>query len=175
MNWKAIRVLSLMAVVSAGLIAVFFVGRPFTHKVVVKAYFSDGMDLREGAPVRMAGVDIGHVRTVRVRPELRESPVEITMVLAPSYQIQIPNDSVATLSTAGLLGATYVTLDISSAIGPPVQSGAVIKTKASTQLSTGELLKRIDEMLQRKVCDLQQLKDALPANGGKPAASSPPK
>lgn len=173
MNWKTLRVLSLMAVVSVGLIALLFIRRPFTHKLVVKAYFSDGMDLRAGAPVRMAGVDIGHVKTVRVRPELREAPVEVTMVLAQSYQIQIPNDSAATLSTAGLLGATYVALDISSAMGPPVQSGAVIKTKASTQLSTGELLKRIDEMLQRKVCDLEQLKAALPANGGKPAASSP--
>ena len=131
------------------------------------------MDLRAGAPVRLAGVDIGYVKTVRVRPELRESPVEVTMILVPSYEIKIPNDSVATLSTAGLLGGTYVALDISNAVGPPAQANAVLKTIASKQVSTEELLKRIDEILRKKDCDIEQIKAAIAANSGKAAAGAP--
>lgn len=86
MNWKIFRVPILIAAVCAGLIALLFIGIPSRHKLVLKAYFADGIDLRAGAPVRLAGVDLGYVKTVRVRPELRECPVEVTMVLVPPYE-----------------------------------------------------------------------------------------
>jgi phospholipid/cholesterol/gamma-HCH transport system substrate-binding protein len=148
-----------------GLVALLFIERPFRHKVVLKAYFADGMDLRPGAPVRLAGIDIGSVKGVRIRPELRDAPVEVTMSHMPSYELKIPNDSTATLRTAGLLGETYVALDISKAVGPPAGTNDVVKTLASKQLNTEELLKRIDEMLEKKVCDLEQIKAAISADG----------
>jgi phospholipid/cholesterol/gamma-HCH transport system substrate-binding protein len=158
MNWKAIRVLSLITAVCAGLVALLFIGRPFSHKLILKAYFIDGRDLRPGARVRLAGVDIGSVESVRVRPELREAPVEVTMSLMPSYELRVPNDSVATLRTAGVLGGTYVGIDISSAVGPPLQANGVLKTAPTTEATAEEMLKKIDEMLKKKECDLEQLK-----------------
>lgn len=173
MNWKTFRVPILIAAVCAGLITLLFIGIPSRHKLVLKAYFADGIDLRAGAPVRLAGVDLGYVKTVRVRPELRECPVEVTMVLVPPYEIKIPNDSVATLSTAGLLGGTYVALDITNAVGPPAHANAVLKTIPFKPLSTDELLKRIDEILRKKDCDVEQIKAAIAANSGKAAAGAP--
>ena len=164
MNWKTVRVLSLIAAVSAALVALLFVERPFSHKLALKAYFADGMNLRAGARVRLAGIDIGTVKTVRVRPELRDAPVEVAMALVTSDEIKIPSDSTARLHTAGLLGDTYVALDISNAIGPPITAGAVLKTAPSKDLSTQDLLNKIDEMLSKKVCDLQQLKAAISAS-----------
>jgi phospholipid/cholesterol/gamma-HCH transport system substrate-binding protein len=110
MNWRFFRVAGLIGVVLIALIALLLVGKPFGHKLVVKAYFSDAMSLRAGAPVRLAGVDIGSVKSVRARPELKEAPAEVVMVLIPSYELKIPNDSTASLMTAGILGETYVQL-----------------------------------------------------------------
>lgn len=46
MNWKTFRVPILIAAVCAGLITLLFIGIPSRHKLVLKAYFADGIDLR---------------------------------------------------------------------------------------------------------------------------------
>jgi ABC-type transporter Mla subunit MlaD len=55
----------------------------------VKAYFTNASGLRDGANVRVAGVDVGSVKSVRVRPELKEEPVEVVMVLNPRYEVSV--------------------------------------------------------------------------------------
>ena len=130
MNSKTLRVVTLISVVVIGVIVLLLVGKPLSHNLVVNAYFKDGMGLREGAKVRLAGIDIGTVKTIRLRPEAKEAPVEVVMVLAPAYELKIPNDSTASLATAGLLGEAYVQVDASRASGvitkardcPPVSS-----------------------------------------------------
>jgi phospholipid/cholesterol/gamma-HCH transport system substrate-binding protein len=111
MSWRSIRIVALVGVVVAALVVLFLGRHPFVHKTVVKAYFSNAMNLRAGAPVRVAGVEIGAVKSVRARPEMKEAPAEVVMVLTPSYELKIPNDSVASLATAGVLGETYVEID----------------------------------------------------------------
>lgn len=88
MRWKSLR---LVALASVAVLALFLVVlKPLGHKLVVKAYFTNAMGLRAGAPVRLAGVDIGSVKTVRARPELKEAPVEVVMVLNPPYETENP-------------------------------------------------------------------------------------
>jgi ABC-type transporter Mla subunit MlaD len=64
MNLKTLRVLAVMSVVVTGVIALLVVGKPLHHNLVVKAYFKDGRGLREGAKVRLAGIDTGTVKSV---------------------------------------------------------------------------------------------------------------
>jgi ABC-type transporter Mla subunit MlaD len=71
MNLRAVRLFAVIAV-AVGLLVLFLIGKPFGHKLVVKAYFTNAMALRSGAAVRMAGVDIGSVQAVRARPEIRK-------------------------------------------------------------------------------------------------------
>jgi phospholipid/cholesterol/gamma-HCH transport system substrate-binding protein len=152
MSWRSIRIVALVGVVVAAL-AVLFLGRhPFVHKTVVKAYFSNAMNLRAGAPVRVAGVEIGAVKSVRARPEMKEAPAEVVMVLTPSYELKIPNDSVASLATAGVLGETYVEIDAAHASGAPIVTNAVLKTTPMTELSTQEMLEKFGKILSKK-CD----------------------
>ena len=164
MNWKIFRVVALVGIVSAGLIALLFVEKPLGHKLVVKSYFNDGMDLRSGARVRLAGVDVGSVKSVRVRPELKSAPVEVVMVLAAPYELKIPNDSIASLATAGLLGGTYVGIDVSSAVGPPIETDGVLKSKPASELSTREVLEKVDELLKKTDCDLEKARAAAREN-----------
>ena len=108
MRWKSFRFVALAGV--AVLALLFVVLRPLGHKLVVKAYFTNAIGLRGGARVRLAGVDVGSVKTVRARPELKETPVEVVMVLNPQYDLNIPADSTVLLETAGVLGETFVSV-----------------------------------------------------------------
>jgi hypothetical protein len=74
--------------------------------------------------VRLAGVEVGFVRAVRAQPANRTCPGEVEMEIRTSYELTIPNDSVASIATAGLLGETYLEIDVSQAFGPPVRTGS---------------------------------------------------
>ena len=141
--------------------------------LIVKAYFTNAMGLHLGATVRMAGVDIGSVKSVRVRPEAKDQPVEVVMLLNPSYELKIPNDSIAQLETAGVLGATYVNIDAASAFGPPIGPNAVLKSKPTAQLTTEEVLGKLGEVLGKVRCDCDDKKDNPSAVGKKPPSKMP--
>jgi phospholipid/cholesterol/gamma-HCH transport system substrate-binding protein len=71
----------------------------------VTARFEDVAGLKERAPVAMAGVTIGRVETIAFDSEGLNAVV--TMRIRPEYD-RIPDDSDASILTAGLLGSKYV-------------------------------------------------------------------
>jgi len=109
----------------------------FTRKITVKAYFDNAGGLRVGAPVRLEGVDIGNITAITVVPSHGLTPVEVTMKLSTKYNGALRKDSVASLSTAGVLGETFVDVDSREAIknnSPIAQNGDELTAKASPQL-----------------------------------------
>jgi phospholipid/cholesterol/gamma-HCH transport system substrate-binding protein len=170
MRWKSFRLAALVGV--AVLVLLLVVLRPLGHKLVVKAYFTNALGLRAGAPVRLAGVDIGSVKSVRARPELKEAPVEVVMVLNPPYELKIPNDSTVLVETAGVLGETYVDIDAASGSGPPIGANAVLKTKPTVQLTTEQVIEKLREVLGKKTCDCDAKKDDATVTTAKKKALS---
>lgn len=71
----------------------------------VTARFEDVAGLKERAPVTMAGVTIGRVERIAFDPESLNAVV--TMRIRPEFD-RIPDDSDASILTAGLLGSKYV-------------------------------------------------------------------
>jgi phospholipid/cholesterol/gamma-HCH transport system substrate-binding protein len=69
------------------------------------AEFDNIGDLKVGAPVSMAGVEIG--RVARIDLDRREYKAVVLMRLSEKYN-QIPNDSDASIYTQGLLGGKFV-------------------------------------------------------------------
>ena len=81
------------------------------------------------------------------------------MKLSTKYGYAMRRDSVTSLETAGVLGETYLDIDSSQAIGPPVQDGdtlptqvhpdfnQVVKASQSTLQNMDALLKRADRIL----------------------------
>src|SRR5579863_7994925 len=71
-------------------------GGIFTHKILLRSYFDNAGGLREGAPVRLQGVDIGNVTRIRVvsDPTRQLAPVEVTMKVITKYHQSIRKDSV---------------------------------------------------------------------------------
>ena len=72
---------------------------------VVTARFDNIGDLKEGSPVTMAGVRIGRVESIRFDP--KDFKAAVTLRIEAQYS-QIPDDSDASIQTAGLLGGKYI-------------------------------------------------------------------
>ncbi len=146
-------IIAAIVIVGVGLVIAF--SRPAQFHLTAKCYFQNAEGLRAGAGVRLAGVGIGSVTSVRVRPELRDHPVEVVMSLETPYQLNIPNDSVVTLETAGILGEVFPEIDIRGTSGPPLQTNGELKTRPNENPSTQDLLKCFSNMAEHKPCDLR--------------------
>ena len=131
----------------------------FTSKITLRSYFDNAGGLREGAPVRLAGVDIGNVTGVRIVNGKPMTPVEVTMKVNTKYSFNLRKDSVTLLSTAGILGETYVDVDSSTAKGPEATDGDmlaarnqpdiqdVVRASQGTLQNMDSLLKRVDRIM----------------------------
>jgi phospholipid/cholesterol/gamma-HCH transport system substrate-binding protein len=163
LKWSQLRVGLTVLVASVTLaVLIFFMsgtGGWFTHKIRLRSYFDNAGGLREGAPVRLAGVDIGNVTSVRVVNGRQATPVEVTMKVNTTYLFSLRKDSVTVMSTAGILGETFVDIDSSTAKGPEAAEGDVLQSRGQpdvqdvvrasqgTLQNMDALLKRVDRIL----------------------------
>jgi phospholipid/cholesterol/gamma-HCH transport system substrate-binding protein len=137
-RWAQLRVGLTVIFASITLaVLIFLMSGPtglFTRKVTVRAYFDNAAGLRVGAPVRLEGVDVGNVTVIRVVTGHGLTPVEVAMKVSTRYGDSFKKDSVASLSTAGVLGETFVDIDARTAKGGPVQDGDILPTKEQPNL-----------------------------------------
>lgn len=110
-------------------------GGLFSRRIVVHSYFENASGLRQGAPVNLQGVTIGSVSKILVVPERKLTPVEVVMKLGTKYSDGLHKDTLASLSTAGVLGDTFVDLDSSHANGPALKTGDELPTTETPSLS----------------------------------------
>jgi phospholipid/cholesterol/gamma-HCH transport system substrate-binding protein len=130
LKWAQLRVGLTVIFASITLAVLVFLmtgqGGLFTKKILLKSYVDNASGLRPGASVRLQGVDIGNVTRIRVVPGKEPYPVEITMKITTKYIDAIRKDSIIQLSTAGVLGETFVDVDSTKATGPIVENGDVL-------------------------------------------------
>ena len=159
LKWSQLKVGITVIVASITLAVLIFLmsgtGGIFTRRITLRSYFDDANGLRQGAPVRLAGVDIGNVSSIRVvtgpNPLL---PVEVTMKVITKYGFALHNDSKTLLSTAGVLGETYINIDSSGATGPPAKDGDTLPSRDvpdfSDMVRSGQgTLQNMDALLKR--------------------------
>src|SRR5579872_7224012 len=133
----------------------------FTPRIILRSYFDNAEGLRQGAPVRLNGVDIGNVTAIRIVADKDKqlTPVEVTMKVTTKYDYNLRRDSVTSLETAGVLGETYIDIDSSQAVGGPIHDGdtlptqihpdfnQVVRASQSTLQNMDALLKRADRIM----------------------------
>ncbi|HET9839994.1 MAG TPA: MlaD family protein [Candidatus Angelobacter sp.] len=139
----------------AAVTLVVALAKPSQHRLLFKCYFDNAQGLRPGAHVRLGGVEIGSVASVRVRPEFRDRPAEVTMLLQTSYPLDIPNDAVVSLETAGVLGEVFPQIDIRGASGPALLQDGILKTRAGESPTPEEWLECFSNVVAHKPCDLR--------------------
>ena len=135
----------LIIVVGLVLLGAFAFRRNHQQRFVAKTYFTNVAGLHVGAAVRVAGVDVGSVNQINIRPELHEHPAEIVMMVT-TPELRIPSDSVVLLSTEGVLGQTFVDIDIAHASGPPLSNEGVLASREN-DTETQEIIRKIGDAL----------------------------
>ena len=102
----------------------------FTKKITLICYVDNAGGLRSGAPVRLQGVDVGNVSGIRVVPGHNLTPVEVRMKIGMRDEVAsfIKKDTKVQMSTAGVLGETFVDLDSTKATGAQAKDGDVLPT-----------------------------------------------
>ncbi len=163
LKWSQLRVGLTVLVASITLMVLIFLmsgtGGWFTSKITIHSFFDNAAGLREGAPVRLAGVDIGNVTGIRIVKGRPMAPVEVTMKVNTKYSFNLRKDSVTLMSTAGILGETFVDVDSSVAKGPEATDGDVlaardqpdiqdvVRASQGTLQNMDSLLKRVDRIV----------------------------
>jgi phospholipid/cholesterol/gamma-HCH transport system substrate-binding protein len=129
--------------IAAGFVALFFLAMQVSNLsgvtggtgYEVKAKFHNVGSLTERAPVTIAGVRVGRVKSIHYDPQSFEAVV--TMKIDGRYT-QIPDDTFAKIYTSGLLGEQYVGLD-------PGGSDSYLKQGSRIELTQSALV--LEEIL----------------------------
>ena len=123
----------------------------FTPQYTLLARFENVQGLLPGAPVWLAGKEVGRVEQVElVAVQDREPPaplpgaepagllppLEVVLRIDESVQQHIRADSVATIGTIGVLGDSYVEIGVGGTGQPVLQAGDSIHARTPANLAT---------------------------------------
>ena len=120
----------LMGLVLAGLV-IFLIGderRVFARSVNFRAEFHDVQGLKNGAPVRMGGVRIGHVESVRYSDNPVDTTVYVVLSIVRGEAGRIQSDSLASIANKGFLGDKMVSIT-KGGQPPPIEPGGLIPSE----------------------------------------------
>ena len=125
----------------------------YTYPLRVRFSFVNGID--SGAPVRVAGVKVGEVRTIGVYRDETTQKVQVELGIRLSKDAVLEEDAVASINTLGLLGEKYLEI-VPGTPGKRVLSASEIlmgKDSVSTE--------RLVESSYQTVRELQQAVGSL--------------
>jgi len=123
--------------------------RPFEKQNDYRAYFRSAVGLREGDPVRVAGVDAGKIRKIGIE----DSRVRIDFYVNDANMIR--EDSLAQIRQTNLLGGVFLGLDFGSADRPAIPVGGEVRTQEGTNVE--QLISNIDRNQDRVLRPLGDL------------------
>ncbi len=107
----------------------------FQNTTKYRVVFPKADGLRTGSPVRMAGVTVGSVFKIELPTDPEAQGIEVRLRLESVYAERVREDSEAALRYLQLLSLEkYVDLTPGDPLLPQLDRGAVIPTKAQSQL-----------------------------------------
>ncbi len=96
----------------------------------VVATFSKVDGLNPGADVRIAGVKVGDLTSIDLDPKTYQANAHLLI----DNNVQIPDDTVALITTEGLLGGKYVSLEVGGSETMVKPGGRMQYTQAAANL-----------------------------------------
>jgi len=112
-------------------VGIFLLGNKealFSPTFTVKAYFNNIEGLRNGAPVRLGGIDVGSVKNIEIVKDTT-GRVQVTMRLLKDIRQFIRKDTKASIETEGLVGNKVVILQIGSSTADLIEDDGTIQSK----------------------------------------------
>jgi phospholipid/cholesterol/gamma-HCH transport system substrate-binding protein len=132
--------------------AIFLLGsrtQYFQPQYTLKAVFSNVGYLLEGAGVYLAGVQVGRVGEIRFFEDVAAQKVLVGLKIAREYQERIRQDSVAVITSSGLLGDKYIDITLGSESEPELLDGMFIRTEEPADYS--QLLRQGEAVLKNTI------------------------
>jgi len=118
----------------------------FQSQYDIYANFTDVAGLREGAPVRLAGVDVGTVSRIWFLSDIDAKMLGVELRLDSGVQERIRKDSVASIKTMGVLGDKYISITMGSSHEPILGDGDYIESTDPIEMYA--LLDRGDKIVK---------------------------
>lgn len=112
-------------------VGIFLLGNKealFSPTFTVQAYFNNIEGLRNGAPVRLGGIDVGSVKNIEIVKDTT-GRVKVSLRLLKDIQRFIRKDTKASIETEGLVGNKVVILQIGSSTADLIEDGGTIQSK----------------------------------------------
>lgn len=154
-----------IALVLAGLV-VFFIGREtrlFERRVVYRTYFENVEGLAEGAPVWLGGLEVGRVEAITFPSQPGQEGLEVRLEVSARHAERVREDSVARLSSLGVLGDKAVDISLGSGEAPRLPPGSAIPGVAGGDLSS--LLRGASQVMEESVAITRTLRAAVETYG----------
>src|SRR5438034_2421309 len=133
--WSELKigVLTIVAIVIAATLIFSLTGTRgfFWQRYTLKTRFTNVAGLATGSPVRVAGVEVGSVKSVDFAGE----QVDVTFDVSKKMRDKITDRSTAVLGSVSLLGEGAVDITPSTQGTPIPENGYVPATRAPDQLS----------------------------------------
>src|SRR6202034_4071422 len=124
----------------------------FEHQVMVYTYMADAAALTTGAPVNLDGIPIGKVKAIRLSGS--KDPMRLVRIemQVPEHDLKdIPSDSLASISSANVLGTKYINIKSGKSTTP------VTANQELPSVNTGEL----QDLVQQGFGVMSSLQDTV--------------
>lgn len=111
-------------------LGIFFIGKQnklFEDKYKLWTSFDRVEGLVSGAPVRLAGLEVGIVTDIKFPKALEKTEVIVEMKIDRRVMERIREDSLASINTMGLMGDKYIEISIGTSDKPIIKEGDKIK------------------------------------------------
>jgi phospholipid/cholesterol/gamma-HCH transport system substrate-binding protein len=155
--WVGLFVLIAAALLVAAVLSMAGVFR--RGNIPHRAYFKFGGGLEPGAIARFGGIKAGSVQRVRVDPQ-DSTRIEIDFSVARN--IPLKTDSVATITSLGVLGDNFLELTTGSRQAPLAPPGSVVKSQEAVSFTDlGDMAGELQPMVQQVLHKLSQRLDEL--------------
>ena len=119
----------------------------FEHRVVIHTVFQEVQGLKEGAPVRLSGVNIGQVSRLAFAKEKTASLIHVDLEISRESLERIGTDSIARIGSQGLLGDKIIELSVSANPESPIAAGATLESQPPADFN--KIIEQASDVLTR--------------------------
>ncbi len=103
--------------------------RLFEERYTLRAAFRDIQGLTVGAPVRLAGLNVGAVQRITFSTDPADPRVHVEVSIDRGFQSRIREDSQVTIGTVGLVGDKVFEITVGSETSRTLQSGDLLQSR----------------------------------------------
>lgn len=125
-------------------------GNLLARRATVYTYVADTAGLTEKSPVRLSGIEIGKVKTIRLSDSGDQTHVvRIELRVLASSLKGIPSDSLTSIDADTLIGGQYVAINTGKSPVPVADSGTLGTIPIKGAAERADLIRSIQASMQR--------------------------